>query len=76
MEKTLVLTPLYEQDENGWMNASIREIPGVLTCTPPELDIHEWLADALREYCLSLQDEGRPLPLGASSVEELLRALG
>lgn len=75
MEKTLILTPLYEQDENCWTNASIGEIPGVLTCTPPELDIREWLVDALREYCLACQDLGQPLPLGASSIDELVRAL-
>jgi hypothetical protein len=57
------------------VNASIREIPSVLTCAPPEDDIQQWLADALREYCLALQDDGEPLPLGAASIDELLRAL-
>jgi len=75
MEQTLILTPLYEPAENGWTDAGIREIPSVVTCAPPEEDIREWLADALREYCLALENEGEPLPLGAARVDDLLLAL-
>lgn len=76
MGQTLILTPVYQPAENGWTDASIRELPAVMTCAAPEDDIQEWLADALREYCTALHDEGEPLPLGAVSIEELLRALG
>jgi len=60
MAQTLILTPLYEPAENGWTDASIRELPAVVT---------------LREYCLALQDEGEPLPLGAATVDDLIRGL-
>jgi predicted RNase H-like HicB family nuclease len=75
MAQTLILTPLYEPAENGWTDASIRELPAVVTCAPPGEDIREWLADALREYCLALQDQGEPLPLGAATVDDLVRGL-
>jgi len=75
VERTLILTPVYEPAENGWTNATIRELPPVITCAPPEEDIREWLTDALREYCLALENRGEPLPLGAATIDELTRAL-
>lgn len=46
---TIVLTPV----EGGWVQAQLREIPGVLTCAPTEAEAREAIVDALGEYLAS-----------------------
>jgi len=50
----LQLTPVYRPVENGWTQAEIVELPGVITGAPSREEAEEMLLDALREYLLSL----------------------
>lgn len=47
------LTPLYELVEGGWTQASLVELPGVLTAAPTREEAQDLLVDALREFLLS-----------------------
>ncbi|HEX2294126.1 MAG TPA: hypothetical protein VHN37_02330 [Actinomycetota bacterium] len=61
MTQTLSLTAVFEPDEGDWIQATIREIPGVVTAAPSRAEAEELLLDALREYLLSFQIEPPPL---------------
>jgi hypothetical protein len=52
-EELLQLTPVYQQVENGWTQASLIELPGVITAAPSRDEAQEMLLDALREFLLS-----------------------
>lgn len=62
---TIVLTSV----EGGWVQAQLREIPGVLTCAPTEAEAREAIVDALGEYLASFTspldsptgDDGAPI---------------
>lgn len=56
----VTFTAVYEQVENGWTQARVRELPGVITAAPSLEEAKELLVDALREYFLSL-DKEQPL---------------
>jgi predicted RNase H-like HicB family nuclease len=56
MVKKLSLTAVYESVEDGWIQARIREIPGVITAAPSRKEAEDYLLDALREYLLSFQE--------------------
>ena len=55
MSSTLSLTAVFEPVEEGWTQARIAEIPGVITAAPTLSEAKELLVDALREYLLALQ---------------------
>jgi|tagenome__1003787_1003787.scaffolds.fasta_scaffold19317106_2 predicted RNase H-like HicB family nuclease len=61
-----VLTPVFEDDADGWVMARIAELPEVITAGRDREDAHEMLRDALREYLLFLIEDGRPLPRGVT----------
>ena len=46
---TVVLTPV----DGGWVQAQLRELPGVVTCAPTEQEAREAVVDALSEYLSS-----------------------
>ncbi|MGH8932867.1 MAG: type II toxin-antitoxin system HicB family antitoxin [Egibacteraceae bacterium] len=50
------LTAIYETVENGWVQARVEELPGVITAAPGQAQAEELLLDALREYLLALLD--------------------
>lgn len=54
MASRLSLTAVYEPVENGWIQAHLAELPGVITAAPTLEEAKELLADALREYLLAL----------------------
>lgn len=56
MQKRISLTAVFEPVENGWTQATIAELPAVITVGPTLEDARELLLDALREYLLSLGD--------------------
>lgn len=56
----LKLTAVFEQDDNGWINVRVLEIPGINTCGRNEAEAREMLADAVREFVASLADEADP----------------
>ena len=51
--RELQLTPVYQQVEDGWTQAEIVELPGVITTAPSREEAQEMLLDALREFLLS-----------------------
>ena len=57
MTKRLVLTAIFEEAGNHWIQARIKEIPAVITAAPTAHEAKELLLDALREYLLSLENE-------------------
>jgi predicted RNase H-like HicB family nuclease len=69
MASRISLTALYEPVENGWTQARIRELPGVITAAPTLSEAKEQLIDALREYLLALQD-GEQTPTLNGSAEQ------
>jgi len=71
MAESLSLTAIYEPVEEGWVQARLQEIPGVITAAPTADKAREMLLDALREFLLSFTQE--PLSSsGAGSSHERL----
>jgi predicted RNase H-like HicB family nuclease len=56
MVQALTFTARYETVEDGWVQATIDELPGVLTAAPSQAEAKEMLADALHAYLLALGD--------------------
>lgn len=57
MDREVALTAVYEPVENGWVQARIRDIPGVITAAPTREEAEDLLLDALREFLLSFAKE-------------------
>jgi predicted RNase H-like HicB family nuclease len=55
----LSYTAAFEQVENGWIQARIVEVPGVITVGPSRDEARELLRDALREYLASFMESDR-----------------
>lgn len=53
MTAEAVFTAVYEDVENGWVQARIAEIPGVVTAAPTRDEATEMLLDAFAEYVRS-----------------------
>ena len=51
--RTLSLTGVYQPIEDGWVLATIAELPGVITEAKTYEEAREMLLDALREYLLA-----------------------
>ena len=69
MSKPLGLTVIYEDGEDGFVLARIREVPGAMSQGRTREEARENVLDALRELVLSYLEEGEtgPLPAGARS---------
>ncbi len=57
MPSRVSLTAVCEPVENGWVQARIAELPGVITAAPTPEEARDLLVDALREYLLALREE-------------------
>ena len=57
MSSEIVFTAVFEEVENGWVQARLVEIPGVITAAPTRDEAHEALVDAFAEYLRSFADE-------------------
>lgn len=64
MSAEVTFTAVYEDVENGWVQARLVEIPGVITAAPTRDEATEMLLDALAEYVSSFADEGAPAATG------------
>jgi predicted RNase H-like HicB family nuclease len=70
MASDLAYTAVFEQVEDGWTQARIAEVPGVITAGASREEARHLLQDALREYLASFMD---PEPdLGRPGERELL----
>ncbi|HEY8693540.1 MAG TPA: hypothetical protein VIR57_12465 [Chloroflexota bacterium] len=56
MTTRLDLNATYQQVDNGWIQAQLVEIPGVITAAPTLGEAKEQLVDALREFLLALTE--------------------
>jgi predicted RNase H-like HicB family nuclease len=61
----LTLTAIYEPVEQGWVQARIEQLPGVMTVAPTADQARDMLADALVEYLASFAGEAPPDAPGA-----------
>jgi predicted RNase H-like HicB family nuclease len=68
MSEPLELTVIYEEDEDGWILARVREVPAAFSQGRTREEARDNVLDALRELVLSyLEDGGIPVPEGAKS---------
>ncbi|MGH3751186.1 MAG: type II toxin-antitoxin system HicB family antitoxin [Pseudonocardiaceae bacterium] len=70
MSESVTFTAIYEPVDDGWVQARLAEIPGVITAAPTRQEAEVLLLDALREFLLSFTEpdgEGRPSDPRASS---------
>lgn len=65
VRELLQLTPVYQQVENGWTQASLIELPGVITAAPSRDEAQEMLLDALREFLLSFGPAPTAVPMNS-----------
>ena len=56
MTSSIQLSVIFEPVENGWVQARIEELPGVITAAPTRDEARSQVIDALREYLLALRD--------------------
>ena len=60
MATPLSLTAVYEPVGDGWVQARIQELPGVITAGRTMDEAKAMLEDALREYILAQMNDGSP----------------
>jgi predicted RNase H-like HicB family nuclease len=56
MASQVAFTAVYEDVEEGWVQARLVEIPGVITVAPTRDEATEMLLDAFAEYVRSFAD--------------------
>jgi predicted RNase H-like HicB family nuclease len=56
---TVELHAVFEPDENGWVRASIEELPGVISCAPTIDEARQLIRDALDEWLAALTTDER-----------------
>jgi predicted RNase H-like HicB family nuclease len=66
MNAELAFTAVYEDVENGWVQARLAEIPGVITAAPTRDQATEMLLDAFAEYMRSFAVPGVSAPDGTT----------
>ena len=62
---------VFEPDEDGWVRATIEELPGVITCAPTLEEARELVRDALDEWLKALTSAERAT-MGADATRETL----
>jgi predicted RNase H-like HicB family nuclease len=61
----------FEPDEQGWVRATIEELPSVITCAPTIDEARQLVPDALEEWLTALTSAG-PLSAGRHARREAL----
>ena len=62
---------VFEPDENGWVRATIEELPGVISCAPTRDEARELVRDALDEWLAALTSTERAT-VGSEATRETL----
>lgn len=62
---------VFEPDEQGWVRATIEELPGVITCAPTTEEARELVRNALAEWLAALTSEERA-SIGPDAIRETL----
>ena len=65
------LHAVFEPDENGWVRATIEELPSVITCAPTIDEARLLVRDALGEWLLALTTTERAAIPGDATRETL-----
>jgi predicted RNase H-like HicB family nuclease len=73
MVQAMTFTARYETVEDGWVQATIDELPSVISAAPTRRQAKNGLADALHEYLLALGDLERSAPGDRQGEAEPLR---
>jgi predicted RNase H-like HicB family nuclease len=60
---------VFEPDEDGWVRATIEELPGVITCGRTHDEARELVLDALDEWLLALTSTERAT-IGSDATRE------
>ena len=68
---TMDLHVVFEPDEQGWVRATIEELPGVITCAPTHDEARELVRDALDEWLQALTSTERAA-IGSQATRETL----
>jgi predicted RNase H-like HicB family nuclease len=63
---------VFEPDEQGWVRATIEELPGVITCAPTVDEARELIRDALDEWLQALTSTDRAV-IGSDATRETLK---
>ena len=72
VDRSIELTAVYEPVEDGWVQARIVQLPGVITAAPSLEEAKDALVDALREYLLALGSESPSLDVATDAIAEPL----
>jgi predicted RNase H-like HicB family nuclease len=67
MASPIKLTVIYEPVENGWTQARVKELPGVITVAATAAEAKVMVEDAIREYLLAQLEDGKN---GSASGQE------
>jgi predicted RNase H-like HicB family nuclease len=67
MASPIKLTVIYEPVENGWTQARVKELPGVITVAATAAEAKVMVEDAIREYLLAQLEDGKN---GSASAQE------
>jgi predicted RNase H-like HicB family nuclease len=62
---------VFEPDEQGWVRATIEELPAVITCAPTLDEARDLVRDALDEWLAALTSEERAA-IGPDATRETL----
>jgi predicted RNase H-like HicB family nuclease len=62
---------VFEADEQGWVRATIEELPGVITCAPTHEEARDLIRDALTEWLQALTTSERAA-VAADATRETL----
>ena len=62
---------VFESDDEGWVRATIEELPGVITCAPTLEEARELIRDALAEWLAALTTTERAA-IGSDATRETL----
>ena len=73
MSEPLQLTVVFEDGEDGFVLARVREVPAAISQGRTREEARENVLDALRELVLSYLEEGEPGPLPEGAKTEPLR---
>ncbi|MEX1357286.1 MAG: type II toxin-antitoxin system HicB family antitoxin [Gaiellaceae bacterium] len=63
---------VFEPDEQGWVRATIEELPSVITCAPTLEEARELIRDALAEWLAALTSEERATAIGTDARRETM----